>query len=542
LFTSATGVDAVVSTESGYTASISLTGGTYSSDVTDFCATGYLAELQEDVYVVRQANYIVEVNGVPAETLDGAFAADGTVKLLADVDVVSTGLTFPAGKTITFDLNGKTLTAGNGATSHVQVNGVVTITDSSEGAEGQIVSGETGTYGLVQVAENNTQEGAALTIAGGTIEAYFPDTLNGDQQHPAYGVTVKGKNTAFTMTGGKVKAGLMAVMGHGSKASAGTYTISGGTIESVDDFAMYLPTKSGCSVTISGGTFVGKGGVCVRAGTLNVTGGTFTASGTGIAPGASAGTTGASFAGLSVWPNYGVIDVTVSGGSFTSATGVDAVVSTESGYTASISLTGGTYSSDPSAYVANGYEATEDAGVWTVAEVQEVPVTPGAQTDPVATEAEAEAAAAKVVPSVPAAVAEVLSDDQETAYKALFEPKVVEVPGATPGATPQYAVEVVLKESVAADIQTAVDAEAEDLAKAAVDAAADAVAGGEATVTTTPGLYYVVEAGSEVDAITPASCTLATSESTKLTIPNKGTSGFYKISVSVTPVAVPSND
>ena len=533
-FTSATGVDAVVSTASSYAAAVSLTGGTYSTDVTDFCANGYLAELQEDVYVVRQANYIVEVNGVPAETLDGAFAADGTVKLLADVDVVSTGLTFPAGKTITFDLNGKTLTAGNGATSHVQVNGVVTITDSSEGAEGQIVSGEIGTYGLVQVAETKTQEGAALTIAGGTIEAYFPDALNGDNQHPAYGVVIKGKDTVFNMTGGKVKAGLMAVMGHGSKATAGTYTISGGTIESVDDFAMYLPTKSGCSVTISGGTFVGKGGVCVRAGTLNVTGGTFTASGTGIAPGASSGTTGASFAGLSVWPNYGAVEVTVSGGTFTSATGVDAVVSTASSYAAAISLTGGTYSTDPSDYVADGYAATESAGVWTVAEVQDVPVEPGESTEPVDTAEEAQAIAEKTVVSVPDAVADELTPAQESAYAELFEAKVVEVPGETT----KYAVEVVLKQEVVTEIQTVVDAEAEDLAKAAVDAAADAVAGGEATVTTKPGLYYVVEAGTEPDGIAPASCTLATSESTALPVPNKGAKGFYKIRVSVTPVDV----
>ena len=210
----------------------------------------------------------------------------------------------------------------------------------------------------------------------------------------------------------------------------------------------------------------------------------------------------------------------------------------------SIQVSGGSFSHDPAkgddklgSLLADGYASTwnPSTSYYDVAEVQKVPVTPGAQTDPVDTYAEAEAEAAKVVPSVPTAVAEALSDDQETAYKALFEPKVVEVPGETT----QYAVEVVLKESVAADIQTAVDAEAEDLAKAAVDAAADATNGGEATVATTPGLYYVVEAGSEVDAITPASCTLATTESTKLTIPNKGTSGFYKISVSVTPVDIP---
>ena len=189
-------------------------------------------------------------------------------------------------------------------------------------------------------------------------------------------------------------------------------------------------------------------------------------------------------------------------------------------------------------FVASGYEATETStGVWTVAEVQEVPVTPGgAQTDPVDTEAEAEAEAAKVVPSVPAAVAEALTTEQQTAYKALFEPKVVPV---KVGEETKYAVEVALTEAAETAIQTAVDGETADVAAAAVAAAADPATTPEAEVSTTPGLYYVVEAGSSVDGIAPESCTLATGDSLKLKIPNKGTSGFYRISVSVTPVAVP---
>ena len=210
-----------------------------------------------------------------------------------------------------------------------------------------------------------------------------------------------------------------------------------------------------------------------------------------------------------------------------------------------IRVYGGTFSYDPAkgddkiegTFVADGYQSTETSpGVWTVAEVQEVPVTPGAQTEPVETEEAAQAEAAKVVPSVPTAVAEELTDEQETAYKALFEAKVVPV---TVGETIKYAVEVVMKDTVAADIQEAVDAEAEDFAEAAADAAADAVNGGSATVTTTPGLYYVVEAGTEVDGIAPASCTLATGSTLDLTLPNKGTKGFYKLRVSVTPVTVP---
>ena len=86
-------------------------------------------------------------------------------------------------------------------------------------------------------------------------------------------------------------------------------------------------------------------------------------------------------------------------------------------------------------------------------------------------------------------------------------------------------------------LQTAVDAEAEELAEAAVAAAAS-TDGGSVEVTATPGLYYVVEAGTEIGGIAPASCTLATDSKLELNIPNKGTKGFYKLRVSVTPVTV----
>lgn len=202
--------------------------------------------------------------------------------------------------------------------------------------------------------------------------------------------------------------------------------------------------------------------------------------------------------------------------------------------------------------VGDGEATSVDApveGVYTVAvtggdavisvEFEDIPATtpaePGDISEPVDSQAEAETDAAKTEVSVPDAVAQKLSEEQKTAYTEMFEPKVIEVKD---GEATKYAVEVALKADVVTEIQTDVDAEAEDLASAAVAAAADATNGGEATVTTKPGLYYVVEAGTELNGIEPASCTLATSTETKLTVPNKGTKGFYKIRVSVTPVQV----
>ncbi len=170
-----------------------------------------------------------------------------------------------------------------------------------------------------------------------------------------------------------------------------------------------------------------------------------------------------------------------------------------------------------------------------VVEVQEIPVAPGTTTEPVESEAAAQADAAKTVVSVPAAVAAVLTAEQQTAYKALFEAKVVTV---TVDETTKYAVAVELTDEAVAAVQTAVDAAASNFAKAAVAAAADAVNGGTATVATTAGLYYVVEAGAEVNAIAPESCTLASGSSLDLTLPNKGAKGFYRLRVSASPVAV----
>ena len=188
------------------------------------------------------------------------------------------------------------------------------------------------------------------------------------------------------------------------------------------------------------------------------------------------------------------------------------------------------------------YTATVTGGNAVISvEFEDIPATtpaePGAVSDPVDTQAEAEAAAAKTEVSVPEAVAQKLSEEQKTAYTEMFQPKVVEV---KVGEATKYAVEVALTEAAETAIQTAVDGETADVAAAAVAAAADPATTPEAEVSTTPGLYYVVEAGSSVDGIAPESCTLATGASLKLKIPNKGTSGFYRIGVSVTPVEVPS--
>ncbi len=458
-----------------------------------------------------------------AAAIDAA-TSGATVTLLADVTLDST-LTLPAGKTLTMDLGGFTIYSGNDSSKRIVVNGTVTMTNG-------VVDGQTTVYdpnnGTAMIRVNGSLTlGANLTIRN-TINAV---AAFGTGSLTVNGATINALGFAISTNG----------IATGDNASNGTVlAINSGTITSTD-VAVYLPSGT---MTINGGAITGSTGVYAKGGSLSVPStSTAVITGNGANAGWSYNGNGANSTGDALvidnsdYP-YGPATAMIAGGTYESTNG-DAIGNytkdAETLPTATGFVTGGTFSSDVSAFCADGYAATESDGVWTVAEVQEVPVEPGKSTEPVDTKADAEAAAAKVVPSVPAAVAAKLTDEQETAYKELFEAKVVTV---TDGETTKYAVKVELKENVKTALQADVDAEAEDLAKAAVAAAADATNGGTAKVTTKPGLYYVVEAGSELNGIAPASCTLATSAETTLPVPNMGTSGFYKISVSVTEVSV----
>ena len=318
--------------------------------------------------------------------------------------------------------------------------------------------------------------------------------------------------------------------GNGSvfDVKSGTVTIKNGTIDCTqDDTAIVkdgvyaITARSGSAITLEDLTITvdSQAGACVYP---------FTGAAVTINSGTYRNNTAVEYQYKTGWTGMAVNQANVA----------TQLITIYGGYFWQVNPAEGDDSGLCTTFLASGYESNLVEGYWVVTEKQDVPVEPGAQSDPVDTEEEAEAIAEKTVIEVPEAVAEKLNEDQATAYAQLFEAKVVEVPGETT----KYAVEVVLKPAVETALQTVVDAEASDLAEAAVEAAANAQAGGEAEVTTTPGLYYVVEAGTSIGGIVPVDCVLATGTTTKLTIPNKGTSGFYKIKVSVTPVATTSNN
>lgn len=121
-------------------ANISITGGTFNTDVSAYVADGYTYNSEtKTVEPLGETNAVAKVGDTYYKTLaDAVTAADTTttVTLLKDT---TENVTIPTGKTITLDLNGKTLSGGkNNNKAALLNNGTVTIKDSSATKTGTI--------------------------------------------------------------------------------------------------------------------------------------------------------------------------------------------------------------------------------------------------------------------------------------------------------------------------------------------------------------------------------------------------------------------
>ena len=175
-FTSVTGADAVrayswdsttgeKSSWEDANENVSISGGTFSSDVTEFLADGMTQNKGE----VVELPDVAEVDGVGYKSFEAAVEAaksGGTVTLLADIEDAGR-ITLSAGYSITVDLNEHDITFGENAYFFVQ-GGSLTITGEGTVKEGSpyyapiLVKGSTvdvANYSVVNVGENVTLEG-----------------------------------------------------------------------------------------------------------------------------------------------------------------------------------------------------------------------------------------------------------------------------------------------------------------------------------------------------------------------------------------------
>ena len=290
--------------------------------------------------------YVAQIGDAKYETLPAAINAagtGGTVKLLADI----TGQTvIPAEKDIVLDLNGKTMTH-TGTTLYN--SGKLTVRDSSDDKSGKIVS--TGNVGI-GVNHNST-----TTIEYANIEAVEGAVITGY----ATGAKITIEDGIFVVSDNAVIAGNGNSTDHSGavRVNANTIIINGGkftgNIKTTGYIAcgIYAPWKD--IVTVNGGEFtVNNGiGIVARAGQVKVNGGTFTCTG--------------SAEGKVGDKNF---DMAAAQCLYFDAT--DPAYPAYNSETDYIKVTGGTFSSNVSAYVADGYIQNENGAVETLGETNAV--------------------------------------------------------------------------------------------------------------------------------------------------------------------------
>ena len=282
-------------------------------------------------------------------TLPAAVAAakDGnTITLLRDVtaDVV-----IPAGKTIILDLNGKTLT--NVSSNTITNEGTLTITG-------------TGTV-------DNVTHGKAALVNYGTA------TLNGGNftrslENPENNKNNGGGNSFYTILNDKgatmtINEGVtVSNVGHfssmirnvGDDEAVSKMTINGGTFSGGINT---VKNDANGELTINGGDFSNTSQVVIMNwNKATISGGTFEANASAEAVLFTA-----------KWSEDGAVgDLKIEGGTYVCAANQKLIVdrfNNNAQYLGTAVISGGTFTADPTSYLATGYTATEGSnGVWTV--------------------------------------------------------------------------------------------------------------------------------------------------------------------------------
>lgn len=343
-----------------YLGTASIAGGTFSRQPeVKYIAAGYEAKDNGNntwtVGAAASAAFAAQVGGVMYTTLADALAAadeNAIVKLLEDV----TGqVAIPAGKKLTLDLNGKTITHSGTAIINngtlIVKNGAVVSTGNcgigvGSNSETTILSDVTVTAQESAVITSKST-GAKIFIEGGTFTSTDNAVIAGN------GSERTGNPNIIVINGGTFNGGI---------TTAG-YVACG----------IYAPWKD--QITVNGGTFhiTGGAGIVARAGQVSVNGGTF------ICTGNATGKVGDSrvvvpcaalvFDSEANYPaltNESVI--LVKNGTFTVESGVAVAhaVKAAEDLNPRIVIEGGSFSGNPTTFVKEGCTAQEKDGIWTV--------------------------------------------------------------------------------------------------------------------------------------------------------------------------------
>ena len=349
---------------------------------------------------------VAEANGYQYSTIQSAIESAEAGEIVTLLKDTKESVNIASDNDIVLDLNGYVLTL----TDTMKVDGNLTVQDNTV-TTGPIVSSdyESVEYdaGKIVYTGNATaiipQNGGSFTLLSGIIDASAAGTAiyangnrspeNGGNTEPVntsvtiaggyihsmeYGIGIAGRGAQLSVSDGVIAAeGNTAIGGNGTNSASRydggtTINISGGTIigrmtaEFVEDgyiaVGIYHPQNG--EMTISGGTiYADQGvGIAMRGGTLDFTGGSI------ISTGSASGKVGDSKVAMdcygiqvdgdSGYYDYANCKVTISGSaSVSSQSGVDSIIVTPAGDEDKITVSGGYFTSDPSAYLADNLVA-----------------------------------------------------------------------------------------------------------------------------------------------------------------------------------------
>ena len=320
--------------------------------------------------------FVAKVGDTYYKTLADAVAAaknDETVTLLKNAET-TVELSF-TNKAITLDLNGKTVSGtftDNFSVIEAGEDASLTVQDTSVAGTGKIASNK---YGI------SARDGGALIVKSGTIESeYAPLSGNntaGDMNFTVNGGTLTAKHgPAIYMPGQGNLSITDGVLNGGISLRMGQVSISGGTInaatDGLDSPAEYYHYSGNAwlpdALYVFGGTYTSENTTYGNSLHLNITGGTFNC----------ANGQGSAVAIYDLGKVEQVMEITISdeaklGTNSTARNAYDKLSLSDIGVTSpkpgfgahsgqvSTTITGGLFSSDPSAYVPDTHHV-EDSG------------------------------------------------------------------------------------------------------------------------------------------------------------------------------------
>ena len=324
---------------------IKVSGGTFTSAVpAEYCATGYIPTKNEDgTYGVKEGSYVAETNNVKYETLQAAINAasrKATVKLLAD-----TRENVTIANDLTLDLNGHKLNGSTGERKPaLTITARVTVMDSSEAKTGTIMREDTAkNSGVSSHYVIDVQGDGWLTFESGNVKN---DSGAGGTKGASLvrvGSDSVAKYPGLNIKGGTFTQDNFIVI----KVERGDLFLNGGSLNSEKSYAVQTWHRA----TIKGGTVNGAVSSWTYDGgpgaETTISGGTVNGNVEAISYDGKAGKP----ALVSI--SGGTVNGTLIAGIYNSATEPTKDMAT-------IKITGGTFSSDPSKYLVEGSTATEN--------------------------------------------------------------------------------------------------------------------------------------------------------------------------------------